>query len=143
MSSEELQRLDEQGMAAWDQHNPDDFVDLFAEDFTFSDVTRPEALRSKDEVRQYMESWFTAFPDMRILSINRVVGDDAVAGEVEFTGTNTGPLVVGGMEMPATGKSVTSTGAYFFSVRDGKIASFSARPDGAGLMEQLGLLPGA
>jgi steroid delta-isomerase-like uncharacterized protein len=143
MSIEEVQRLDEQGMAAWDQHNADEFVSLFAEDFTFSDVLLPEALRSKDQVREYMGTWFTAFPDMRISSVNRVVSDDAVGAEVQFTGTNTGPFVVGGMEMPATGKSVTGTGSYFVSVRDGKIVSFSAHPDVAGMMAQLGMLPGA
>jgi predicted ester cyclase len=89
-----------------------------------------------------METWFTAFPDMHIRSVNRVVSEDAVAGELEFTGTNTGPLVVGGMQMPATGKSVKGTGSYFASVRDGKIASFSAHPDVAGMMVQLGTLPG-
>lgn len=143
MSIAEVQKLDEQGIAAWDHHNADEFVDLFAEDFTFADVTLPEVLRTKDQVRQFMESWFTAFPDMHVESINRVVSDDAVGAEVQFTGTNTGPFVIGGMEMPATGKNVTGTGSYFVSVRDGKIVSFSAHPDVAGMMAQLGMLPGA
>lgn len=143
MSIAEVQQLDDQGMAAWDQHKADDFVALFADDLTFADVTLPEALHSKDQVRQYMETWFTAFPDMRARTINRVVSEDAVAGEIEFTGTNTGPLVMGGMEMPATGKSVLGTGTYFVSVRDGKIVSFSAHPDVAGMMVQLGMMPGA
>lgn len=143
MSIAEVQQLDEQGLAAWDHHAANDFVDLFADDFSYTDVTLPEALRSKDQIRQYMEAWFTAFPDMRVRSINRVVSEDAVAAEIEFTGTNTGPFVVGGMEMLATGKSVKGTGSYFASVREGKIVSFSAHPDVAGMMAQLGVLPGA
>lgn len=143
MLIEEVRQLDERGMAAWDQHKADDFADMFADDFTLSDVTLPAALHSTDQVRQYMETWFTAFPDMHVRSINRVVSEDAVAAEVEFTGTNTGPFVVGGMEMPATGKSVTGTGTYFVSVRDGKITSFSSHPDVAGMMVQLGMMPGA
>ncbi|WAH99321.1 ester cyclase [Arthrobacter sp. MMS18-M83] len=143
MLIEEVRQLDERGMAAWDQHNADDFADMFADDFTLSDVSLPDALHSTDQVRQYMETWFTAFPDMHVRSINRVVTEDAVAAEVEFTGTNTGPLVVGGMEVPATGKSVKGTGTYFVSVRDGKITSFSAHPDVAGMMVQLGMMPEA
>jgi len=143
MSIAEVQQLDEQGMAAWDHHEAGDFVDLFADEFTFSDVTLPEALHSKDQVQEYMGTWFTAFPDMRISTVKRVVSEDAVAAEIEFTGTNTGPFVVGGMEMPATGKSVRGTGTYFASVQDGKIASFSAHPDVAGMMAQLGMIPGA
>lgn len=143
MSIAEVQQLDERGLAAWDHHAAGDFVDLFADQFSYTDVTLPEALRSKDRIRQYMEAWFTAFPDMRVRSINRVVSEDAVAAEIEFTGTNTGPFVVGGMEMPATGKSIKGTGSYFASVREGKIVSFSAHPDVAGMMAQLGVLPGA
>ncbi|MDQ0617326.1 ester cyclase [Arthrobacter globiformis] len=56
--------------------------------------------------------------------------------------TNTGPLHMGDKEIPATGKSVTATGAYFASVRDGKIVSFRAHPDVATMMGQLGLMPG-
>ncbi|MCX2749639.1 ester cyclase [Arthrobacter sp. MI7-26] len=143
MLIEEVRQLDEQGLAAWDQHKADDFAGMFADDFTLSDVSLPEALHSTDQVRQYMETWFTAFPDMHVRSTNRVVSEDAVAGEIEFTGTNTGPFVVGGMEVPATGKSVKGTGTYFVSVRDGKITSFSAHPDVAGMMVQLGMMPGA
>jgi predicted ester cyclase len=42
--------------------------------------------------RQYMQGWFTAFPDMQVRTTNRVFGDDFIAAEVEFTGTNSGPL---------------------------------------------------
>lgn len=143
MLIEDVRKLDDQGLAAWDQHKADEFAGMFADDFTLSDVTLPEALHSTDQVRQYMESWFTAFPDMHIRSINRVVTEDAVAAEVEFTGTNTGPLAFGGMELPATGKSVKGSGTYFVSVRDGKITSFSAHPDVASMMMQLGMMPGA
>lgn len=49
---------------------------------------------------------------------------------------------MGGMEMPATGKSVVGKGAYFACVEDGKIIEFSSHPATAGMMTQLGLMPG-
>jgi predicted ester cyclase len=79
---------------------------------------------------------------MHVKTTSRVVSDDDVAAEVEFTGTNTGPLRMGDQEIPATGKSVVGTGTYFASIRDGKIVSFRAHPDVASMMGQLGLLPG-
>ena len=100
-------------------------------------------MRAPDQARQYMQGWFTAFPDMRVRTINRVVGEDSVAAEIEFTGTNTGPLSMGGMEMPATGKTVVGRGAYFARVKEGKVVEFSSHPDAAGLMMQLGLGPDA
>jgi hypothetical protein len=33
MSKQELEQLDELGIGAWDNHKPDAFVELFADDF--------------------------------------------------------------------------------------------------------------
>ena len=143
MSRAEVEQLDDRGMAAWDQHDAAAFTALLADDFTFSDVMVPEAFTSREQVQAYMESWFTAFPDMRSKTTNRVVSEDQVAGEVEFTATNTGPLRMGGKEFPATGKPIIGTGTYFASVKDGKIVSFRVHPDVASMMAQLGLMPGA
>jgi steroid delta-isomerase-like uncharacterized protein len=143
MTKEELEQIDDQGMAAWDKQDPDAFIDLFADEFVWRDLTVPEEMRTPDQARQYMQGWFTAFPDMRVRTTNLVIGEDSLAAEIEFTGTNTGTLSMGGMEMPATGKSVVGKGAYFARVKDGKVVEFSSHPDAAGLMMQLGLMPGA
>lgn len=141
MSRAEVEQLDDRGMAAWDQHDAAAFTALLADEFTFSDVMAPEPFRSREQVQAYMETWFTAFPDMRVKTASRVVTEDQVAAEVEFTGTNTGPLRMGDQEIPATGKLVFGTGTYFASIKDGKFVSFRAHPDVASMMEQL--MPGA
>ncbi len=137
----ELERLDDLGIGAWDNHKPDAFVDLLADEFVLRDLTLPEPIRTKAEAGAYVQAWLTAFPDMRVQRKSRVIGEDSVAAEIEFTGTNTGPLAMGGMEIPPTGKSVVGHGAYFVQVKDGKVVEFSAHPDAAGLMMQLGLMP--
>ena len=76
---------------------------------------------------------------MSIQKLNRVVGDDAIAAEVEFTGTNSGPLGMGGMELSATGHQITGHDAYFVRVEDGKITEFHAHLNAAERMMQLGL----
>ena len=123
MSREEIERLDDQGMAAWDGHDAQGFADLFADKFVVNDVATPEPITTKDGVRQYAQSWFTAFPDMSVKQTNRLVGEDAVAAEVEFTGTNTGPMMMAGKKIPPTGKSVAGKGAYFARVEEGKVIS--------------------
>jgi len=139
--SREVEQIDDQGMAAWDGHDADAFMALLADDFVWTDLTLPEPMRTKDQARQYMRAWFTAFPDMRVRQTNRVVSDDAAAAEVEFTGTNSGPMTMADREIPPTGKSVVGRGAYFARVEDGKIVQFSSHPDVAGLMMQLGFMP--
>lgn len=142
MDRQEIERLDDLGLKAWDEHDPDALLALFADSFVWEDLTLPEPMTTADEVRQYMTSWFTAFPDMRARATHRVVGEDGAGVELEFTGTNTGPLDMGGATIPPTGKSVVGRGSYFVQLNsDGKVSRFSSHPDVAGLMVQLGLMP--
>jgi steroid delta-isomerase-like uncharacterized protein len=141
MQRQELAALDDKGMSAWTSHDPDAWVDMFADDFVYYDWTVPEPIRDKDTLRENFMAWMTAFPDMSLTAVDRVIGDDAVAAEIMFSGTNSGPMVMGGMEMPPTGKSAQGRGSYIARVRDGKIVEFRAHPDAAGVMMQLGLMP--
>jgi hypothetical protein len=50
-------------------------------------------------------------------------------------------MLMGGTEVPPTGRSVVGRGSYFAQVSGGKIIRFSSYPDVAGLMGQLGLMP--
>lgn len=140
MDRTELERLDDMGMSAWDQHDADAWEALFADDFIYYDWTAPEPITDKAGLRATFEGWMRAFPDMKVSTVRRVVGDDAVAAEIEFRATNSGPMVMGGMEMPATDRSVLGRGSYIAVARDGKIVEFRAHPDAAGMMMQLGLM---
>lgn len=142
MSKEDLERLDDQITAAINAHDADAYVDVFADDVVWHDWSRPEPIRGKEEARQSITQTFVTFPDMRLKTVDRVVGEDAVAAEIEWTGTNTGPMPMGDMEMPPTNKTVTGRGSYIFHVRDGKIVETRAHPDIAGMMMQLGMMPG-
>ena len=141
MSKEEVERLDDLGLTAWDTHDADAFVAIFADEFVINDIASPEPITSKDAARGYAQAWFTAFPDMSVKQMNRVVSDDAVAAEVQFTGTNTGPMMMGGKEIPPTGKPVVGRGTYFAREKDGRAVEFNSYPDIAGLMMQLGFMP--
>jgi len=138
----EIERLDAETIAAWSVHDVEGVLAPFADDAVWDDVGLPEPLRGKDAIRAYVQAWFTAFPDISVTQIRRVVEGDSIAAELEFRGTNTGPMNMGGHEIPATGKAVVGRGAYFAKARDGKVVEFRAHPDTAGMMMQLGLMPG-
>ncbi len=143
MSKEEVKRINDQGMAAWNSHSADAFVALFADNLVWKDVGLAEPLRTKDAVRQYFQAWMTAFPDMVARTTNVLLTDDALAVELEWTGTHKGPLQgpPGAPPVPPTGKKVAGKGAFFAKVRNGKVVEFSAHPDIAGMLMQLGLVP--
>ena len=142
MSADDVKKLDEQAMRAWDKHDINGFIGLFDTSATWVDIGVPQPMKGKDAFRQYMQGWYTAFPDMRAKTINRVVSETEVAAEVVFEGTHTGPLQgpPGTPAVPATGKKVIGKGTYFAKVRNGKIVEFHSYPDMAGTLMQLGLM---
>ncbi|NJP34541.1 nuclear transport factor 2 family protein [Micromonospora thermarum] len=94
---EALKRLDDARLDAWDIHRLDAFVGLLADDLVLRDTTIGAPVTTKEGAREYVRAWLDALPDMRVRRTSRVVDEDdgAVAGEVEFTGTHSGPMVVG------------------------------------------------
>ena len=143
MSVQDNLKLDEENIAAWNAHDIERSVALFPDEVTWQDVGSPQAFNGKDALRQYIQGWFSAFPDMQITVKNRVITEDQVAAEVEFSGTNTGSLELspGAPTIPATGKKVIGKGTYFVRFKDGKPVEVHTYPDAAGMMMQLGLMP--
>lgn len=145
MSVQENIKLDEEFIAAWSAQDPERALALLSEDVVWQDAGNPEPMHGKAAVRPYLQGWFTAFPDLHASVKNRVVTDDQVAAEVAFTGTNDGPLQMapGAPAIPPTGKKITGQGTYFVRIRNGKAVEVHSYPDSAGLMMQLGLMPGS
>ncbi|MEJ2853211.1 MULTISPECIES: ester cyclase [unclassified Saccharothrix] len=136
---EELLRLDDEGTSAWNRHDVDGFLATMTDDVEWIDDAEPRPIHGRDEARKAMQAWLTAFPDMHIDVTNRVVGDDAVAGELRLTGTNSGPMEMGGATIPPTGRRIDTVGTYFVKTVNGKVSQFHTHPDTFGMMTQLGL----
>lgn len=86
----------------------------------------------------------TAFPDFRIV-INEIIAEgNKVVLRVTTEGTNSGPMVgfpsFGRLEkpVPPTGKSMSATGTYIFTISSGKIISYAAEIDQIGTLRQIG-----
>ena len=143
MSIQDNLKLDEENFAAWNAHDVDRSLSLYAEDVNWQDVSIPEPLRGQEAVRQYVQGWFSAFPDIQLTVTNRLVTEDQVAGELEWVGTQSGPLQFGPgtPALPATGKKVIGKGTYFVRIKNNKAVEVHTYPDNAGLMMQLGLMP--
>jgi steroid delta-isomerase-like uncharacterized protein len=143
MSIEENTKVDDEFMASWNARDADRTMAVMADGAVWYDVGSPEPMRDRAAMRAYVQSWYTGFPDMVARTVNRVVSDDQVAVEVSFSGTNTGPLQMGPAPMPPTGKKVDGKGTYFARIRNGKITEVHTYPDVAGMMMQLGMMPGS
>ena len=96
-------------------------------------------LRGRDQVRQYTEALWRAFPDGILTFGGQVFGHDVAAAEVVFTGTHTGPMVTPNGSLPPTGRVVTLHSASILYIKDGLVASDHVYLDQLEMMTQLGL----
>ena len=142
MSIQDNLKADEEEIAAWNAHDVERAVAVFPDDIVWLDTGSPQPIKGKEALRQYLQGWFTAFPDIKITVTNRVISEDQVASELNFTGTNSGDLQLApGVTIPATGRTVNGKGTYFTRFKDGKPVEVHSYPDLAGMMMQLGLMP--
>ena len=143
MSIQDNLKLDDEEIAAWNAHDVERALAVFPDDIAWQDVGSPQPFEGKDAIRQYLQGWFSAFPDMTITVKNRVATEDQVAVELDFTGTNSGPLqlALGAPAIPATGRKVNGKGTYFVRYKEGKPVEVHSYPDVAGMIMQLGLMP--
>ena len=142
MSIQENLKADDEEIAAWNAHDAERAAMVFPEEIVWIDTGSPQPIKGRDGIRQYLQGWFTAFPDIKLTVKNRVATEDQVAAELEFVGTNTGPLQLApGASIPATGKTVHGRGTYFVHFKDGQAVEVHSYPDLAGMMMQLGLMP--
>lgn len=120
----------------------DDVVALTADNIQVVSYAAGQTFSGKEEFRNFMTGFKTAFPDLVIKHTNVFEdGKGNVALEFEATGTHTGPLVGPGGTIPPTGKTVNLSVSETHRVENGKIVAIHNYQDSGSLMMQLGVLP--
>jgi ketosteroid isomerase-like protein len=95
--------------------------------------------RGRDHVKQYVQTFWSAFPDGRLSRIGQVATESEAATEALFTGTHTGPLVTPGGSIAPTGRQVTLRQVFVHRIEGGRIASEHVYVDQLEFLSQLGL----
>ena len=88
--------------------------------------------------KQLATMFLTAFPDLRLTVEAQIAEGDTVVSRMTARGTHTGDL----MGIAPPGKQVTMPFISIMRLADGKIAEEWEIVDEAGLLRQLGVLPG-
>jgi steroid delta-isomerase-like uncharacterized protein len=112
-------------------------VELVAEDFVELNPL-PGQGSGRDGLADVLRMMFTAFPDLHWTVQDTVVEDDRVMGFSTWAGTHQGAF----MGIPATGRPVTVEAWTLDRYRDGIFVESRIIMDIAGLLGQLGVLPG-
>jgi steroid delta-isomerase-like uncharacterized protein len=132
----------ERWLEAWNSHEPERVLALMHEDCVYDDSAWPRTMRNHAEVREFLDSAWRAFPDLRF---ERDHGpfvhptEPAAAIYWRAYGSHTGPLDPPGLA--PTGRRIQPEGADFHVYRDGKLARLRIVFDMADTMRQLRVLP--
>jgi steroid delta-isomerase-like uncharacterized protein len=118
----------------WNTGNLDVIAEAVAADVLVHDVVNGE-LRGRDEIREVVVAYRTAFPDIQLTIDDQIAEGDTVVTRWSASGTHTGPL--GGA--PPTGRSGRLIGVNISRFSGLQIVEVWEMWDGLGLVHQLGL----
>jgi steroid delta-isomerase-like uncharacterized protein len=98
-------------------------------------------LRGREQVQDYMQIFWSAFPDMKVSETYQVIAGDTAVTEATYSGTHTGALRTPDGDIPATGKRVQGRQVAVQRVRDGQVWSEHLYFDQVEFLGALGLIP--
>jgi steroid delta-isomerase-like uncharacterized protein len=137
VQSEKIFRLISQLVNAWNSHEVDLVVEFYASDYLGRDVGQPKLEIGRAGVRERLNRYFRAFPDLIIKPQDMIVEGDRVALVWAAQGTHLGSL----MNIPPTGRIVEVSGMSVLNLENGKVKEALYIWDMAGLLRSIGLLP--
>ena len=111
--------------------------ELVSTDFVLHDPNYPQPVHGAEGLKQYFQTFRSAFPDLHF-TIEDIIGEgDTVAVRQTGRGTHQGEL----FGIPPTGKQLTVTAMIFHRFVNGKPVESWVNSDSLGMLQQLGVVP--
>jgi len=131
MSEQEHKDIVRRYLNAFNDRDRDTLSEVLADDVVEHGVH--EEFHGPEDVIEYLDSHFTAFPDYSGEAGRVIAEDDVVAVQYTVEGTHTGEYQ--GVE--PTGHTVEWSGLAMYRIEDGEIAEIWIEEDRLGLLQQL------
>ena len=106
-------------------------------DSSYTEFGTQRTLRGGDII-DAMKGWKGAMPDVTGTVTSVAESGDAVVLEITWTGTHTGPMVTPDGEIPASGKSQTTPGAWIANYENGELKETRHYFDLLTFLQQIG-----
>ena len=110
--------------------------ELCAENYVLNVPPNP-MIRGQEGLKQFLNTLFTALPDIHYTVEDMVAEGDKVAVRWTCCGTHKGEY----MNIAPTLKEITVTGIHILRIASGKMEEDWANVDFLGMMQQLGVIP--
>jgi steroid delta-isomerase-like uncharacterized protein len=111
-----------------------------AEDVEIFFAPTGQRFQGHEGFKQFMMSFKSAFPNIKLNVMSQIVSDDAVVTEFKAVGTHTGSLMTPKGEIPATGRTAEWSVCEVNRFRDGQLVSLHNYQDLGSMLQQLGLM---
>jgi steroid delta-isomerase-like uncharacterized protein len=132
-----LHHLADALLDAWNGHDMDRILYLYAPDHRGEDVSQASPIQGHPGIARAVSAIFLAFPDLSFTNEELIIQDNRLAIAWVMRGTHQGTV----MNIPPTQRPIRVRGSSFFTVNNGKIARSLHIWDVAGLLRAIGLLP--
>jgi predicted ester cyclase len=129
-----IEAIDENQTGGWEIL--DEYI---ADDFVAHNSLHPGVSLDREGIKQGAELFRLAAPETRHEIKMQVAEGDLVVSHIVGRGVHTGEL----LGIPPTNKEIETEGIVIHRVRDGQIVEYWAVTDVAGVLGQLGVLPGS
>jgi steroid delta-isomerase-like uncharacterized protein len=134
----QMDELFDEWERAWSGRDPARFEPLCADDFQYEDPLTPEPLRGHGELAARAQRLWEAFPDARVNSTGKRLGDGKFAcAPCKLLGTHREPLG----SIGPTGRFLTLHAVVYAELRDGRLLRARAFFDVHDAGMQLGVFP--
>jgi steroid delta-isomerase-like uncharacterized protein len=129
-------RMIQNEAAGWSR-DMDQLLASYTDDVSYEDPGLNLALKGKDQVRGFAQSFFDAFPDLKAEIVSTIVSGNRAASEWRLSGTQAKDLP----GIPSTNGRMDVLGASIYEFEGGKIKRKVSYWDFATALRQLGVLP--
>lgn len=128
------QHLAEFGASKWNEWKA-----RLASDVVYEEIATHTKVKGADEYLKIVQRWKRAYPDLKATVVNTFTSGDKVFAEVEWEGTQTGPLEGPFGSIAPTNKRGLLKASLFATVRDDKVVELHQYFDMMTMLANLGI----
>ena len=121
----------------WNTANIPGVLTFYDEEITWRNVALEETYQGKEQVEDFLNRLYKAFPDLQFSVSHKIARGNNVAEQWLLVGTHKGTF----LGVPATGRRVEIPGMSMIEMRDGRFLSDTFYFDAGIVMRQMRLLP--
>jgi steroid delta-isomerase-like uncharacterized protein len=136
MSAEENRALAQRSWEIVSQRNPELIEEFYPPEFVWHEPDRD--IRGYEQAKQFVSTFFEAFPDINISVEDVIAEGDKVVSRYTIGGTHQGQTEEFG---PPTGRQMELEGITIHRFEDGNIVEEWERYDNLSALQQLGIAP--